>query len=158
MYNTALNINTISHLWKCATIIPTPKPNTKTTLAHTNPYHFYHPLPKHKEKTLLPYIKENIPAVPHQHGFKHKHSTHNALHNIYHQITKGFNNPRSPQCTVTVALKINKVFDTVNIHKLILTNIPNIIIKFIATTKGRQACIQYNGTISKLKRINTGIP
>ena len=51
---------------------------------------------------------------------------------------------------------MSKTFDTVNIHKLTLTNIPNIIIKFIANyTKGQQACTQYNSTLSKLKRINT---
>ena len=82
---------------------------------------------------------------------------HTALHNICHQITKGFNNPRPPQFTVAVALC--KVFVTVNIHKHTLTNIPNIIIKFIANyTKGQQACTQYNGTLSKLKRINSGVP
>ena len=58
---------------------------------------------------------------------------------------------------------MSKAFDTVNIHKLIhqltLTNIPNIIIKFISKyIKGRQACTQYNGTLSKLKRIDTGVP
>ena len=92
----------------------------------------------------------------HQHGFKHEHSTHTALHNICHQITKGFKNPRPQQCTVTVALDMSKAFDTINIyrliHKLTQTNIPNIIIKFIANyIKGQQACTQYNGTLSKLK-------
>ena len=87
---------------------------------------------------------------------------HTALHNISHQITKGFNNPGPPQCTVAVALDMSKVFDTVNMHKLThkltLTNIPNII-KFIANyIKGRQACTQYNGTLSKCKQINTGVP
>ena len=54
------------------------------------------------------------------------------------------------------------MFDTVNIHKLIhkltLTNTPNTIIKFIANyIKGRQACTQYNRTVSKLKQINTKV-
>ena len=59
---------------------------------------------------------------------------------------------------------MSKVFDTMNIHKLIhkliLTNIPRIIIKFIANykTSKRQACTQYNSTLSKLKQINTAIP
>ena len=103
-------------------------------------------------------MTENIPAISHQHGFKHKHSTHTALHNICHQITS-FNNPRPPQRTVAVTLDMSKAFDTVNIHKLTLANIPNIIIKFKANyIKGRQACTQYNGTLSKLKRINTRVP
>ena len=70
--------------------------------------------------------------ISHQHGFNHKHLTHTALYNICHQITGGFNNARPPQCSVNVALDIIKVLDTVKIHKLKLTNIPNIIIKFIA--------------------------
>ena len=54
---------------------------------------------------------------------------------------------------------MSKAFDTVNIHKLTLANISNIIIKLKANyIKGRQACTQYNGTLSKLKRINTGVP
>ena len=94
--------------------------------------------------------------IAHQHVFKHKHSTYTTLHNICHQIIKSFNNPRLPQCTVAVALNVSKAFDTVNIHKLIhkltLTNIPNIIITFIANyIKGQQAYTQYNGTLSKLK-------
>ena len=102
-------------------------------------------------------MTENIPAISNQHGFKHKHSTHTALHNICHQITS-FNNPRPPQHTVAVTLDMSKAFDTVSIHKLTLANILNIIIKFKANyIKGRQACTQYNGTLSKLKRINTGV-
>ena len=77
------------------------------------------------------------------------------MHNICHQITRGFNNSKPPQRTVAVALDMTKAFDTVSIlkliHKLTLTNIPNIIIiiiKFIANyIKGRQACTQYHGTI-----------
>ena len=50
---------------------------------------------------------------------------------------------------------MSKVFDTVNIHKLTLANIPNIIMKFIANhIKEQQDCPQYNGTLPKLKRIN----
>ena len=73
-----------------------------------------------------------------------------------HQIKKGFNNL---QRNVAVALYISKAFDTVNIHKLTLTNIPNpIIIKFLANyVKERQACTQYNDTLSKLKQINKGV-
>ena len=85
----------------------------------------------------------------------------NTQHTICHQITKGFNNSRPPQGTAATALDMSKVFDTVNIHKLIhkltLTNIPNIIIKFIANYIKAQACTQYNGTLSKLKQINTEV-
>ena len=155
MYNTTLNTNTILHFWKRATIIPIPKPNKDHNIG-TN-YRLIQFLLT-IAKTLLLYVTENISVIFHHHGLKHKHSTHTALHNVCHQITKGFNSPRLPQCTVAVALDMSKAFDTVNINKLTLTNIPNIIIKFIANyIKGRQACTQYDGTILKLKRINTRI-
>ena len=47
--------------------------------------------------------------------------------------------------------------NTVNIHKLTLTSIPNITIKFIANYIKGQACTQYNGTLSKMKQINTEV-
>ena len=57
-----------------------------------------------RENTIAIHNK-NIPIISHQHGFEHKHSTHTALHNICHQITKGFKNLRPPQHSVAVALK-----------------------------------------------------
>ena len=53
------------------------------------------------------------------------------MHNICHQITKGFKNPRQHH-TVAVALDMSKAFETVNENKLVPTNIPNTIVKFIA--------------------------
>ena len=163
MYNIALNTNSVPYLWKHATILSVPKPNKD----HNNGINYQRisllsPIAKTLEKTLLPYITENIPIISHQYGFKHKHSTHTALHNICNQIIKSFNNPRPPKRTVTVVLDMSKVFDTVNVHKLIhkltLTNIPNIIIKLTVNYIKGQACTQYNGTLSKLKRINNGVP
>ena len=103
MYNIALNTNTIFYFWKHSTIIPISKPkkdhNVGTILS---------PLAKTLEKTLLSYITKNILTISHQHGLKHKHSTHTALHNICLQITWGFNNPRPPQYTITVALDMKR--------------------------------------------------
>ena len=122
-----------SNLWKHATIIPIPKPNKNHNIGtNYQPISLLSPIAKTLEKTLLPYITENIPMISYQYGFKHKHSTHTALHNICHQITKSFNISRPLPSTVAVALDMSKAFDTINIHKLTLTNIPNIIIKFIA--------------------------
>ena len=119
MYNLALNTNTISHLWKRAAIISIPKLNKDHNIgANYRPILLLLPIAKILEKTLLPYITENIPIISYQHGFKHKRSTHTAL-------------------------DMSKAFDTVNIykfiHKLTLTNISNIIIKLTAKyIKGRQ--------------------
>ena len=109
-----------------------------------------------RENTITIHNK-NISIISHQCRIKHEHSAHTALHSIFHQITKGFNNLRPLQCTVVVALDMSKAFDMVNIHKFIhkltLTNIPNIIIiKFIANyIKEWQTYTQYKDTLSKLK-------
>ena len=89
-----------------------------------------------QEKALLPYITNNIPQHHTQHGFKAKHSTTTALHNINNTIASGFNQRIPPARTIAVALDMSKAFDTVNIHtltkKLLDTQITPILIKCIA--------------------------
>ena len=81
------------------------------------------------ENILLPYITNNIPHISTQHGFKSNHSTNTALRNT---IATGFNQNKLPKRTITVALDMNKAFDTVNIHTQTTPNIPHTIIKYIA--------------------------
>ena len=68
-----------------------------------------------------------------------------------------------PTRTITVALDMSKDFDTINIHtlirKLLQTNIPGTIIKFIANyIKGRKAYTTYRNHTSKQRQFKTGIP
>ena len=59
-------------------------------------------------------------------------------------------NPKPPKCTVAVALDKSKVFDTVNIHKLLhRPTLTNIIVKYIANY------IKTTSTVLKFKQINT---
>ena len=65
--------------------------------------------------------------------------------------------------TITVALDMSKAFDTINIHtlirKLLQTNIPGTIIKFIANyIKGRQAYTTYRNHTSKQRQFKSGVP
>ena len=82
-FNLALNTNTIPHMWKLANIIPILKPdkdhNTGTSF---RPISLLSVISKTLEKALLPYITNNIPQHHTQHGFKAKHSTTTALHNM----------------------------------------------------------------------------
>ena len=64
-----------------------------------------------------------------------------------------------PARTITVALDMSKAFDTINIHtlirKLLQTNIPGTIIKFIANyIKGRKAYTTYRNHPSKHVNLN----
>ena len=68
-----------------------------------------------------------------------------------------------PARTITVALDMIKAFDTINIHtlirKLLQTNIPGTIIKFIANyIKGRKAYTTYRNHTSKQRQFKTGVP
>ena len=77
-----------------------------------------------------------------QHGFKTQHSTVTALHILNYTIAKGFNQMAPHTRPITVALDMSKAFDTINIHtlirKLLQTNIPCTIIKFIRDEKPTQ--------------------
>ena len=115
------------------------------------------------EKTLLPYITNNIPHISTQHSFKSNHSTSTALHNINNTITTGFNQNKPPERTITVALDMIKAFDTVNIHtlthKLHQTNIPHAIIKYIANyIKGRKAYTTFRNKTSTQRQFKNGVP
>ena len=115
------------------------------------------------EKSLLPYITAHIPNTAMQHGYKTQHSTVTALHTLNNTVAKGFNQMVPPARTITVAFDMNKAFDTINIHtlirKLLQTNIPGTIIKFIANyIKGRKAYTTYRDHISKQRQFKTGVP
>ena len=71
--------------------------------------------------------------------------------------------PPPPARTITVALDMSKAFDTINIdtliRKLLQTNIPGIIIKFMANyIKGRKAYTTYRNHTSKQRQFKTGVP
>ena len=98
-----------------------------------------------------------------QHGYKTQHSTVTALHTLNNTVTKGFNQMAPPARRITVALDMSKAFDTINIHtlirKLLQTNIPGTIIKFIANyIKGRKAYTTYRNHTSKQRQFKTGVP
>ena len=130
-------------------------------------YHFvYSPLKsyvkKALEKSLLPYIIANIPNTTMKHGYKTQHSTVTALCTLNNTVAKGFNQMAPPARTITVALDMNKAFDTINIHtligRLLQTNIPGTIIKFIANyIKGRKAYTTYVNHTSRQRQFKTGI-
>ena len=94
-----------------------------------------------------------------QHRYKTQHSTVTPLHTV----VKGFNQMAPPVRTITVALDMSKAFDTINIHtlirKLLQTNIPGTIIKFITNyIKGCGAYTPYMNHTSRQCQFKTGNP
>ena len=162
--NLSLNKNIIPQIWKLAKIIPIPKPNKDPHQGSSyRPISLLSPTAKLLEKIILPYITNNIPSTYHQHGFKTKHSTTTALHQLTNHITTGFNQKKPPHRTITIALDMSQAFDTVNhytlIEKLINTNTPNLITRFIANyIRGRKAFTQYKNQSSFKKQFKAGVP
>ena len=98
-----------------------------------------------------------------QHGYKTQHYTVTALHTLNNTVAQGFNQMAPPARTITVALDMSKTFDTINIHtligKLLQTNIPGTIIKFIANyIKGRKAYTTYRNHTSRQRQFKTVVP
>ena len=164
MFKTARNKNIIPHTWKLANIVPIPKPQKDIDKETSyRPISLLSVIAKTLEKNLLPYITANVPNTPTLHGYKTQHYTVTALHTVNNTVTKGFNKMALPARTITVALDMSNAFDTINIHtlirKLLHTNIPGRIIKFIANyIKGRKAYTTYRNHTSSQRQFKTGVP
>ena len=123
--------------WKLANIVPIPKPNKDIDKGTTYMLiSLLSVIAKTLERSLIRYITANIPNTAMQHGYETQHSTVTALHTLNNTVAKGFNQMAPPARTITVALDMSKAFNTINIHtlirKLLQTDIPGTIIKFIA--------------------------
>ena len=164
MFKTALNKYIIPHSWKLANIVRSPKPNKDTDKGTSyRPISLLSVIAKTLEKSLLPYITANIPNTPMQHGYRTQYSTVTALHTLNNTVAKGFNQMAPHARTITVAVDMSKAFDTINIHtqirRLLQTNLPGTIIKFIAKyIKGRKAYTTYRNHTSKQHQFKTGVP
>ena len=97
-----------------------------------------------------------------QHGYKTQHSTVTTLHTLNNTVAKGFYQMAPPARTITVALDMNKAFDTINILRLIrklLQAATGTIIKFIANyIKGREAYTTYRNHTSRQHKFKTVVP
>ena len=97
IYNSAINDNRIPHVWELANIMPIPKPYKDINIGTScRPISLLSVIAEALERVILPYITQNMPNIPAQHGFKAKHSTGTALHNISNTVATGFNRPFHP--------------------------------------------------------------
>ena len=155
---TALNKNIIiiiPHTWKLANIVPIQKKINKDTdkgISYRS-ISLLSVIAKTLEKSVLPYITGNT-------GTKTLYTTVTALNNT---VVKGFNQMAPPERTIIITLEMSKAFDTINIHtqirKLLQTNIPCTIIRFIANyIKGCKSYTTYRNHTSRQRQFKTGVP
>ena len=128
-----------------------------------NNYYYYYipPLSNCKDMGEQPSSLHN-----HKHT-KYTHATRVQNTTLYSDGTTHSKQHRSnqmapPAQTITVALDMSKAFDTINIHtpirKLLQTNIPGTIIKFIANyIMGRKAYTTYKNHTSSQHKFKTGV-
>ena len=164
MFKTVLNKNIIPHTWKLANIVPIPKSSKDTDKGTSyRPISLLSVIAKTLEKSLLPYITANIPNTPMQHRYKTQHSTVTALHTLNNIVANGFNQMGHPARIITGTLDMSKAFDTIHIYtlirKLLQTNVPGTIIRFIANyIKGREAYETYRNHTPRQLQFKTGVP
>ena len=143
MFKTAVNKNIIPHTWKLANIVPISKPNKDTDKGTSyRPISLLSVIAKTLEKSLLLYIKENIPNTPMQYEYKTQHVTVTALHTL--NITVGVQPNGSPcannHCSTRYGQSLRHNKHTHTNQKAATHNIPGTIIKFVANyIKGHEA-------------------
>ena len=163
MMKNALNTNIIPHTWKLVNIFPIPKSiKDMDKCTSYRPISLLSVIAKTLGKSLLPYITTNIPNTPTQHGYKTQHYSDGTTHRKQH-LAKGFNQMAPSALTITVAVDMNKAFDTINMHtfirRLLQTKISGTIIKLIANyIKGHKAYTTYRNHTSSQRQIKTGVP
>ena len=78
-------------------------------------------------------------------------------------IADGFNEPKPPKRTVTVAIDLSRAFDTVN-HDILLKKVsetplnPNLVRWLSTYLRGREQAVIYNGRQSPFKKNHRGVP
>ena len=121
------------------------------------------PAVKILEKCLLPTLNEHMKLSKHQRGFRPRHSTVTALHELSTAITNGFNQPKPAHRTILFALDLSKAFDTV-CHATLLdlvnkTTLPGAVVRWLSTyLHGRKARTLFRDVLSSARIFRTGVP
>ena len=119
LFNLSVTNCQIPAIWKSSLIIPLPKPGKDTSQGSS--YRLISllcPAAKVLESLILPTINKYLQPAD-QHGFIQEHSTTSALLQLTTDIAMGFNQRKSPDRTVCVAVDLSAAFDTVCHNKLL---------------------------------------
>lgn len=151
--------------WKCAKVIPIPKPGKiPNNPLHLRPISLLSALSKVVEKIILIHLTQHLDdqhvIQDEQFGFRTSHSTTHALTRIVELITKGFNRKET---TVGVFLDTEKAFDKVwhsgLLYKLIQIKTPFYLINLLKSyLLNRTFNVHLGNTVSDTFSINAGVP
>jgi hypothetical protein len=164
LHNFSLVRSNIPAVWKCANIVPIPKPGKPEDVSTGYwPISFLFTAIKVLEHLLLPYCVESLHSATTQHGYKASHSTTTAMLPIVTAIATGFNKPKPASRTALVLLDISKAFYAVD-HTLLMEKISatdlhlNIMRWLVTYPRGQTAVCLFQGAMSSEHRCHSGVP
>ena len=109
---------------------------------------------------VLDFIDDNNVLYDYQYGFRHSHSTQQAIITLVDQITKSLD---KGHIAITILLDLKKAFDTVDhrilLRKLYAYGIRGALLKwFESYLTGRTQYVAFNGTNSDIHYVKCGVP
>ena len=108
LFNLTVTTCQIPAIWKSSLIIPIPKPGKDTSQGTSyRPISLLCPAAKVMESLLLPTVNKYLLPAQDQHGFRREHSTTSALLQLTTDIAGGFNQRKTPDRTVCVAVDLS---------------------------------------------------
>lgn len=165
IFNACLKIGYFPDSWKCAKVIPIPKPGKDLSSSKNyRPISLLSSISKIFEKIILSRLSAHMGTksliLNEQFGFRHGHSTNHQLLRLSQHIKSGFAGGKS---TGVITFDIEKAFDSVwhngLLHKMFSIKYPLYLIKLIRSyLKSRSFFVSINGTKSTTFSILAGVP
>ena len=131
------------------------------TPIHLHTYHFFSKVfEKIVYNHVLDFIDDNNVLYDYQYGFRHSHSTQQAIITLVDRITKSLD---KAHIAITILLDLKKAFDTVDhrilLRKLYAYGIRGALLKwFESYLTGRTQYVAFNGTNSDIHYVKCGVP
>ena len=164
LFNLSISNADVPSIWKLANIIPIRKPGKPPNEGGSyRPISLLCPAVKVLERLILPYLTSTLDLANSQHGFRALRSTSTALLPLVDNIARGFNQPKPPLRTVSLAVDFSRAFDTVS-HDLLInmigsSDLPHNIVRWVASyLHGRAAAVLYQGHRSPYRPLKAGVP
>ena len=166
IFNACFDLCYFPNTWKEAIVIGIPKPGKPlNTPSSHRPISLLKAMGKLFERVIHSRMKNHLFSndiiIPHQFGFRPKHSCPQQVHRIVEFILNGFYPKREK--TVAVFFDVAKAFDKVwhagLVHKLHKLNLPDRLVRLVVSfLHDRTFRFRHEGTLSSPRPLKAGVP